>query len=104
MAPGATFKLPKASTGINRTIYFYEGKVLKLAETTITPYSAVELHADIEVIIKAEDTEASILLLQGKPIKEQVMQYGPFVMNTQSEIMQAIRDYQMGKMGILIEE
>ena len=30
--------------------------------------------------------------------------YGPFVMNTQTEIMEAMRDYQMGKMGVLIEE
>ncbi len=99
MAAGATFKLPKASTGINRTIYFYEGKTLKLAETTITPYSAVELLADVEVIIMAEDTEASILLLQGKPIKEQVMQYGPFVMNTKDEINQAFEDYHKTQFG-----
>nr|MBP8248966.1 hypothetical protein [Chitinophagales bacterium] len=30
--------------------------------------------------------------------------YGPFVMTSQTEIMQALRDYQMGKMGVLIEE
>ncbi|MCF6342525.1 MAG: hypothetical protein L3J31_06950 [Bacteroidales bacterium] len=49
-----------------------------------------------------ENTHA--ILLAGEPIKEEVTAYGPFVMNTQSEIMEAMRDYQMGKMGVLIEE
>ncbi|HEX9436366.1 MAG TPA: pirin family protein [Candidatus Limnocylindria bacterium] len=40
-----------------------------------------------------------VLLLGGRPIGEPVVQYGPFVMNTREEIMQAIADYQSGKMG-----
>jgi quercetin 2,3-dioxygenase len=40
-----------------------------------------------------------VLLLGGRPIGEPVVQYGPFVMNTREEIMQAILDYQSGKMG-----
>ena len=40
-----------------------------------------------------------VLLLGGRPIREPVVQYGPFVMNTRDEIMQAIADYQSGKMG-----
>ncbi len=48
-------------------------------------------------------TDASFLILSGLPIGEEVTKHGPFVMNTQTEIMEAMRDYQMGKMGILIE-
>lgn len=49
-----------------------------------------------------EDTRA--ILLAGEPINEPLATYGPFVMNNQTQIMEALRDYQMGKMGVLIEE
>jgi quercetin 2,3-dioxygenase len=42
---------------------------------------------------------ADALLLAGVPLNEPVERYGPFVMNTRDEIVQAIRDYQSGKMG-----
>jgi len=45
--------------------------------------------------------DARVLVLSGEPIAEPVVSYGPFVMNTQEEIVQAIRDYQSGKMGRL---
>jgi hypothetical protein len=44
-----------------------------------------------------------VLLLTGRPLDEKVVSHGPFVMNTQTQIMEAMRDYQMGKMGVLIE-
>ncbi|OIQ37709.1 MAG: nuclease PIN [Bacteroidetes bacterium MedPE-SWsnd-G1] len=45
--------------------------------------------------------ESNVLILSGQPINEKIAQYGPYVMNTQTEIMEAMRDYQMGKMGYL---
>lgn len=55
-----------------------------------------------EITVEAyEDTRA--ILLAGAPINEQISTYGPFVMNTQAEIMQALHDYQSGKMGTLVE-
>jgi len=48
--------------------------------------------------------DSRAVLLAGKPIGEEVTTYGSFVMNNQTEILTAIRDYQQGKMGILIEE
>ena len=45
--------------------------------------------------------ETILLVLSGKPIREKITQYGPYVMNTQTEILEAMRDYQQGKMGYL---
>lgn len=55
----------------------------------------------IEVTLKQD---SQFLLLSGKPLEEKVTQHGPYVMNTQTEVLEAMRDYQMGKMGILIED
>jgi hypothetical protein len=51
-----------------------------------------------ELSVKAE-TDTTILVLDGKPIDEPVIGYGPFVMNTQQQIHQAITDYQEGRLG-----
>jgi hypothetical protein len=45
--------------------------------------------------------KSTILILSGAPINETITQYGPYVMNTQTEILEAMRDYQEGKMGYL---
>ena len=54
------------------------------------------------IISGMEDTR--FIVLSGEPIGEEVTASGPFVMNTNTEIMEAMRDAQMGKMGILIEK
>lgn len=53
---------------------------------------------DLGVRAEAEDA-AELLLLAGVPIREPVVQWGPFVMNRPEQIQQAIRDYQSGAMG-----
>ena len=50
--------------------------------------------------IKAE-SDSTLLFLSGEPIDESVATYGPYVMNSQTELLEAMRDYQMGKMGFL---
>lgn len=53
-----------------------------------------------QIVIAAEE-DSTVLILGGEPIQEPVASYGPFVMNTRAEIMQAVEDYQAGRMGRL---
>ncbi len=57
------------------------------------------LDSQSEIKFKADERGAGMLLFAGKPIREKIVQMGPFVMNTQAEIQQAIRDYQEGRFG-----
>lgn len=99
MAAGAKWTLPAASKGINRSIYFYEGSELKVEEQTLPKYSSAEMIADSDVVLEAGKDEVSILVLQGRPIGEVVIQYGPFVMNSKQEIQQAFDDFHATQFG-----
>lgn len=99
MQAGANWILPKASKGVNRILYFYEGENLILANQTVNKYSGVKVVPDLDLAITAGSKEVSILVLQGQPIGETVMQYGPFVMNTKEEINQAFEDYHKTQFG-----
>jgi len=46
--------------------------------------------------------DSLILFLAGDPIEEPVVSWGPYVMNSQTEILEAMRDFQMGKMGVMV--
>lgn len=99
MEPNATLVLPKASAGINRTLYFYTGAALTLNGQNLSPYHAAEVLPETELTLINGDAAGKILVLQGKPIGETVIQYGPFVMNTKEEIMQAFEDYHKTQFG-----
>lgn len=88
----------------NAFIYLLDGKLNLEEYGIVEQLNAVVFENDGEgiSITALEDTRS--LLLTGKPLNEKVESYGPFVMNNQTEIMQALRDYQMGKMGVLIED
>jgi redox-sensitive bicupin YhaK (pirin superfamily) len=99
LAPGATWTLPAAAHGTNRTLYFFRGSGLRVDRREIPDYNGVELRADADVLLENGPTESELLLLQGRPIAQPVVQYGPFVMNTRTEIQQAFADYQRTQFG-----
>ena len=99
LEPGAQWKLPSASTFVNRSLYFYDGTSIQIAEKNFTSHQAIELLADQEVVLKNGNTVSHLLLLQGRPINEPVVQHGPFVMNTQAEIQQAMAEYRQTEFG-----
>ncbi|HDQ45503.1 MAG TPA: pirin family protein [bacterium] len=99
MDKNAKWKLPAASSEVNRSAYFYRGSELNVAGVSVNPYHAVDLLADEPVIFENGHTEAFILLLQGKPINEPLSRHGPFVMNTPEEVQQAYRDFHRTHFG-----
>jgi hypothetical protein len=99
MAPRARWVLPAASQPLNRTLYFFEGSNVKAAGSDFQSQTALDLLVDQDLILENGDREARFLMLQGRPIAEPVVQYGPFVMNTQGEIRQAFADYQRDRFG-----
>lgn len=99
MEPKAKWKLPKASAEVNRTIYFYKGSQLKINDTILDNYHSADVDAAADIYLENGAEKGYVLILQGKPINEPVVQYGPFVMNSKQEIQQAFDDYQKTQFG-----
>ncbi len=87
----------------NTLIYLLDGEIAvdgqKAKAKDMIWFNNEEGSIELEV-----HSTSRFIVLSGEPIGEEVSHYGPFVMNTQTEVMQALRDAQMGKMGVLIEE
>jgi len=98
MEPHASWILPAAAKGVNRRLYFFEGERLRLGGREVGP-SNIELVEDRDVLLVNGAAPAELLLLQGRPIGEPVVAYGPFVMNTPEEVQQAFSDYRRTQFG-----
>lgn len=96
-----TFSIPK---GFNTMIYTIKGNLKINGFGLVEKENLAVFEDDGEQIEVSTNGNAAFLILSGKPLEEKIVQHGPFVMNTETEILEAMRDYQMGKMGILIEE
>jgi redox-sensitive bicupin YhaK (pirin superfamily) len=99
MSSEAAWKIPPAMPGTNRMLYFFAGSSLHVGGKAIPPGSAIKLQPDLEALLQNGKGEGELLLLQGRPIGQPVVQYGPFVMNTRQEIQQAMADYQRTQFG-----
>jgi quercetin 2,3-dioxygenase len=101
MQPEAEWTLPAAQAGSNRTLYWFRGGALRVGDRAIARPSGIALRPDAAVSLAAgPGTEpVELLLLQGRPIGEPVVQHGPFVMTSRAEIQQAFVDYQRTRFG-----
>lgn len=96
---GAQWALPAAASGIKRTLYFYDGKTLRIDGREISAKNGAEINAATDAVLENGNADAYLLMLQGRPIAEPVTSYGPFVMNTRAEIEQAFADYRSTEFG-----
>lgn len=99
LVPGAEYRLVPSEGGINRTLFYYKGEDITLNGDKYPTGNALDLDPEREVLIVNGEKESEILLLQGRPIGEPVVQYGPFVMNTNVEIHQTISEYRRTEFG-----
>ncbi len=99
LAPGARCELPACAPTSNRTLYLFRGAEVRFGARAVRPGLAVRVRAGAPTTLHNGDAEAELLLLQGRPIGEPVVQYGPFVMNTPAEIQQAMIDYRRTQFG-----
>ncbi|MFM1915365.1 MAG: hypothetical protein RLZZ531_1034 [Bacteroidota bacterium] len=99
MEPNAQWILPATAAGVNRTLFYYEGNRLSIDGQVIPHYHAVEVDPTMSLTLKNNTETSKVLVLQGRPINEPVVQHGPFVMNTKEEIYQAFEDYQKTQFG-----
>jgi redox-sensitive bicupin YhaK (pirin superfamily) len=99
MSPETSFTLPQATSGSTRSIYCFRGGPLRIGEKSIHTNTRAQLWPEAEVTLQNGGQETELLLLQGRRIGEPVAQYGPFVMNTRTEIQQAFDDYRRTGFG-----
>jgi quercetin 2,3-dioxygenase len=93
-----TFELDKTEHVL---LYILEGEITFDNEQAAGQHQLVLMEKDCSKFSIHSVKDSKILLMAGNPIDEPLVTHGPFVMNSQTEIMEAMRDYQQGKMGFL---
>jgi redox-sensitive bicupin YhaK (pirin superfamily) len=86
--------------GHNVFVYIYRGQVSIAGQAVPAQRMAILANASQAdgVVIEAS-ADAKLILVAGQPLKEPIVQYGPFVMNTKEEIYQALADFRDGRLG-----
>ncbi len=106
LAPGSSPLTVDPADDENVGVYVFEGEATvngqpvtagRLAVAAIAPGS-IELATDADA---GDGDGAEMLVLAGRPLNEPVARYGPFVMNTRQQIIEAIEDFQAGRMGAI---
>lgn len=89
--------------GFNCSLYLIRGQLASINGFIYEPTTLLHYNKDGSAVWMKAVKEAEILFLGGAPIEEPVARWGPYVMNSQTEILEAMRDYQQGKMGFYID-
>lgn len=99
MQPEATWTLPKTIADANRTVFYYKGDTLEIEGRSIASNQMIRTLAGEDIIFENGTAESYILILEGKPINQPVVKHGPFVMNTEEEIRETMREYGKTQFG-----
>ncbi len=96
---GARFE-QAVPAGHNAFVYVYRGEVTIAGQTVPVQRMALLANSpETDGVVIEASADAKVLLIAGHPLKEPIAQYGPFVMNTQQEIYQALSDMRDGRLG-----
>jgi quercetin 2,3-dioxygenase len=98
LTQGAVFEQPLGEE-FNAFAYVYRGAALLGQQVVQAQRMAVLDNRGDGIRLTGEAGGARAILIAGRPLKEPIAQYGPFVMNTQQEIVQAVEDYRAGKLA-----
>ena len=96
--PAGTRFTQRLAADHNAFVYVYRGEITIAGQSVPTQRMAILNNGSDGVLIEAHD-EARALLIAGRPLGEPIAQYGPFVMNTEQEIYQALKDYREGRLS-----
>jgi redox-sensitive bicupin YhaK (pirin superfamily) len=99
MEAGARWTMPTAPAGVVRSVYVFDGAGARIDDTEVAVGLVARVDGSVAVDVVAGPAATEILVLQGRPIGEPIVQHGPFVMNTATEIQQAFADYQRTQFG-----
>lgn len=100
---GGNISIP-LPTSHNVMMYLLDGELTIDGFGLVDGLNVVHFNNDGESISATAKKDTRVLLLSGEPINEKLAKHGPFVMNNETQLLEAMRDYQMGKMGVLIED
>jgi redox-sensitive bicupin YhaK (pirin superfamily) len=98
LQPGAKLSVPLPE-GHSAFAYVFEGEAVQVGDDTLglRELGVLSSGDQVELSVAADAPAARVLLVAGRPLNEQVARYGPFVMNTPEQIVQAMQDYQAGR-------